>query len=139
MRSHCRNVTILAVSLAYGSAIASPLNASGAIQQGDLMRMFSGLLLVLLIIVLLSLCIKKLQSWNVGSVKGFKTLAHLTLGSKERIILVKTGTRYLLLGVTSGSINVLCDYGEQMPEGFELGEQSKFVDILKNVQRKIKR
>lgn len=109
---------------------------NGLMQQGDLIRMLSGLFLVILIIVLMSWGVKKLQGLNIGVSKGLKPLAQLPMGSKERVVLVMAGPRYLLLGVTTGSINLIHDFGEQLPPGFDREDSSSFSEIFKKARGK---
>ncbi len=64
-----------------------------------LLRMVLGLFSVVLIILFLSWLIKKLNVVHVSSAKGLKAEASIMLGPKEKVVLLKAGERYLLLGV----------------------------------------
>lgn len=107
-----------------------------AISHSELMRVIFGLLVVLAIILLLSWILKKLNATNLATAKGFKSLAVMSLGSKEKIMLLQVSERFLLVGVTSGSINLLHDFGEQLPNGFDSEGKSSFAALLKSVSGK---
>ena len=105
---------------------------SGAISQSDLLRVVTGLFLVILIIVLLSWLVKKVQAVNVGSTKGVQTLATMPLGPKEKVILIRVAGRNLLLGVGSSSVNLLYDFGDQLPVEFDSVNKPSFAELLKS-------
>ncbi|HFD2303859.1 TPA: FliO/MopB family protein, partial [Legionella pneumophila] len=69
---------------------------------------------------------------NFTSSKGFQTVASMILGPKEKVVLLKIGDRYLLIGVGAYSINLICDFGNQLPEGFDADQKSSFADVLKS-------
>ncbi|CAM3030777.1 flagellar biosynthetic protein FliO [Legionella worsleiensis] len=129
-KTYCFVILLLCSVLSEAHAVGT--GASNMISQGELLRVFSGLLLVLLVIVLLSWVVKRLHGANFSSSNGLQSLASLTLGPKERILLIKAGTRYLLMGVGSCSVNLLYDFGEELPSGFELNNKATFAHLLKS-------
>lgn len=104
-----------------------------AITQGEIFRLIVGLLFVLLFILLLSWLVKKLNKMHLGMSTGFQPISSMVLGPKERITLLKVGTRYLLLGFGSGNVTLLCDFGEQLPSGFVSMNKPSFAELLKSV------
>lgn len=115
---------------------ALPLETPKVITHTELTRVVTGLVCVVFIIILLSWILKRLNVVNLGSSKGFQFIASMTLGSKEKMVLFKVGGQYLLLGVGSGAVNVLYDFGEQLPEGFDSDSKPSFAELLKSVVRK---
>ncbi|WP_367274449.1 flagellar biosynthetic protein FliO [uncultured Legionella sp.] len=107
-------------------------HSNNMISHSELMKVISGLLLVLLIIIVLSWLVKRLQGANLSSSKGFQSIASITLGPKERVMLLMVGERYLLMGVGAGSVTLLYDFGEQLPAGFDLSNKSTFSELLKS-------
>lgn len=104
-----------------------------AITQGELMRVVLGLLFVLLLIIVLSWLVKRLQNVNLGASGGFQTIASMILGPKEKIMLLKVGARYLLLGFGSGHVSLLYDFGEELPPGFDAANKTSFAELFKSV------
>ncbi|MGM9452495.1 flagellar biosynthetic protein FliO [Legionella bozemanae] len=105
------------------------------LNHGELMRIVMGLLLVLLLIIALSWVVKRLHGIQMGSAKGFQSIASMILGPKEKITLLKVGARYLLIGSGSGQITLLYDFGEQLPTGFDSINKTSFADLLKSVAK----
>ncbi len=117
--------------------IAAPaVPYSSGVTHHEILRVGSGLLLVVLIIVILSWIAKRLNLVNLSTSKGFQVIASMALTTKEKIMLVKVGNKYLLLGIGSGTVNHLYDFGEQVPEGFAEEEKASFADLLKLAARK---
>ncbi len=103
-----------------------------AITQSELTRVVLGLFAVLLLILILSWLVKRLQGVHLGSAKGFQSIATMMLGPKEKIMLLKVGTRYLLLGVGSSHVSLLHDFGEELPPGFDSTNKTSFSELLKS-------
>ncbi|WP_051078193.1 flagellar biosynthetic protein FliO [Legionella shakespearei] len=111
---------------------ALPAESPNRITHGELTRVIGGLLLVLLIILVLSWLVKRLQGVNLGSAKGFQSIASIHLGPKERLVLMKVSSRYLLMGVSTGTITLIHDFGEQLPAGFDGENKPAFSELLKS-------
>lgn len=131
-----RYLIALSTYLLSPAVLAQQPVAPAVLTHSELSRVFFGLLFILLLIFLLSWVVKRLNVLHVSSSKGFEALANMSLGPKEKIILLKVGTRYLLIGVGASSINTLYDFGEQLPEGFEIDNKSSFAALLKSAVRK---
>lgn len=106
------------------------------IHHAELSRLLLGLGFVVLIIILLSWIIKRLNVVNFSSSKGFESVASMTLGPKERMMLIKIGKKYLLIGIGASAINTLYDFGEELPDGFDTELKPSFAALLKTAVRK---
>jgi flagellar protein FliO/FliZ len=127
---------LLANKSVLAAAIAEPVSS---ISHGEMVRVVIGLIAVLLVIACLSWLLKRMNvAGYSGSAKGFQTIASMMLGPKERISLMKVGTRYLLLGMSAHHINFLYDFGEELPQGFEPDGKAGFSEVLKSALRKSK-
>lgn len=115
-------------------AATSP-EALNVISRAELLKIVGGLLCVLFIILLLSWVIKRLNLVQLASVKGFSSIATMTVGPKERVTLLKVGEQHLLLGVGAGAVTLLYDFGTELPQGFDLKEKTSFAHLLKSAMR----
>ncbi len=82
----------------------------------DLGRM---LLSFLLVIGLLFGCAWWLKRWQPGlapGLGGLQTKAVLSLGGRDRAVVIQAGDRQLLLGVSPGKIVLLGDYDQLLPD-----------------------
>jgi flagellar protein FliO/FliZ len=87
--------------------------ASGA-GLGSLAQQLGGVLLALLLVLLLAWGVLKLLSRSVhgagngrGAAAALRVERVLSLGARERLVLVRYGEVQLLLGVTAGGIHLL--------------------------------
>lgn len=74
------------------------------------------LLLVLALIWGLSWLIRRLNPALLGGGSGLKPVAALSLGSKERVVVIQCGSQQLLLSVTPGQVRCLHVLPEPLPE-----------------------
>ncbi|VAW54146.1 hypothetical protein MNBD_GAMMA06-121 [hydrothermal vent metagenome] len=75
--------------------------------DGHLMQLVMGLFVVLLCIIVLAWFAKKINRFNSLADGSLKILGGLSMGSRERIVLLQLGEEQLLLGVSPGKINTL--------------------------------
>ncbi|WP_241968731.1 flagellar biosynthetic protein FliO [Idiomarina tyrosinivorans] len=92
----------------------------GVITANDYGAMLLSLLLVLAVIIGLAMLVKRLNL-KLQNGSGIEVMSSVSLGAKERLVVVKVGDDKLLLGVTSQSVNVL----KELPEGFAVTATAK--------------
>jgi flagellar protein FliO/FliZ len=113
-------------------ALALPAESPNIITHQELMRVVTGLLCILLLIVCLAWIVKRLNVVKFSSSKGFQSIATMSLGPKEKIVLLKVGVRYLLIGIGASTVNILHDFGEEQPQGFDSENKPTFAELLKS-------
>lgn len=74
---------------------------------GYLMQLVFGLLVVVLCIVVLAWFAKKMNRFNTLADGSLKVIGGLSMGSRERVVLLQVGEEQLLLGVSPGKISTL--------------------------------
>lgn len=72
-----------------------------------LVKVFFGLALVIALIFAMSWLVKRFGQGTFLSNSNMKIINSLSLGTKEKIVVVEIGERQLLLGVTANSIQTL--------------------------------
>lgn len=117
--------------LAAGVQAQTLSNSSPGVHGSELLRLGMGLIVVVAIILLLSWCLKRLNGLKIAGTSGMKIITSMSLGAREKLVLVNAGERILLLGVTTGSINMLHDFGEKLPPGFNTESSQSFSRFLK--------
>jgi len=75
--------------------------------SGYLVQLIVGLMFVLLCIVVLAWLAKRFNRLQSSSDGSLKVLGGISMGARERVVLVQVGTTQLLLGVAPGRINML--------------------------------
>lgn len=73
------------------------------------------LLAVLALIVGLGWVLKRMPGSGFRPAEGLRVVASLTVGAKERVVVVEVNGEQLLLGVTAGGINALHRLPEPLP------------------------
>ena len=92
--------------VAAGSQSPGPLK-SEPVGAGDFLQMIFGLLLVLGIIFGMAWFIRRMGSFQQVSHGALRVLGGLSVGQRERIVLVQVGEEQLLIGLAPGQIRTL--------------------------------
>ncbi len=72
-----------------------------------MLQLFSGLILVLLSIVVLAWVVKRFNRLQPSGNTSLQIIGGISMGARERVVVVQAGTTKVLLGVSPGRINML--------------------------------
>lgn len=92
--------------MAAGNAVPGPLKTE-PVGAGDFLQMLFGLVLVLGIIFGMAWFIRRMGSFQQASHGALRILGGLSVGQRERIVLVQVGEKQLLIGLAPGQIRTL--------------------------------
>jgi flagellar protein FliO/FliZ len=98
----------------------------------DAMSMILSLLMVLAVIVVSAIVLKRFQGVQ-HNLKGLKIVTSLHLGAKEKLVVVQSGDKQLLLGVTTQQITLLETLEKPIVSG-----QEKSVDFAQSIAKLLK-
>lgn len=84
--------------------VASAPAAGGSTGIGQVML---ALVIVLVAVFAAALLMKRLRGFTTGGANGIEVVAQASLGSKERVVIVKVSGQRLLLGVAGGGVTLL--------------------------------
>jgi len=87
------------------SAVAPTLTDTSV--SGNLLQTTFGLLLVLALIAAVAWLFKRFGNYQVGVQGKMKIVGGVSLGARERVVLLQVGDSQLLLGVAPGQIRTL--------------------------------
>jgi flagellar protein FliO/FliZ len=85
----------------------APKQAVRTVSSGDLLHWSVGLLVVLGIFFLCAWAMRKLSGISVSGAEKMRVVGGLSLGMREKVILLQVGKKQLVLGVTPGRIDAL--------------------------------
>jgi len=121
-------VVALAGFTATSAAVAAPQRIqSSPLNAERLLEMVLGLGLVLALIVLAAWLMRRVLRMQPSVNGRMRILAALSLGTRERVVLLQVGGRQLLLGVAPGRIETLHLLEESLPvETEETGKSVPF-------------
>jgi flagellar protein FliO/FliZ len=96
---------------------AAPAATPAAPIAGGAARVVVSLLLVLAAVFAAAWLARRMRGLKLGGGSGIEIVAQVTLGARERAVLLKIGTERLLVGVAPGNVRLL----QALPPGeFEL-------------------
>jgi flagellar protein FliO/FliZ len=97
----------IVLAWAPGAALATGSEAP-ATPLADLAQAFLALILVLLAILALAWLVRRAGGFGRVENGSFQVLGALSLGARERVVLVRVGGKQLVLGVAPGQVRALC-------------------------------
>ena len=90
-----------------GSALAAESNPPAISPMATLGKLALALILVLLVFWVFARVMRQLNGAKGAIHSGLKVVGALSLGQRERVIVVQAGDEQLVLGVTASQINTL--------------------------------
>lgn len=73
----------------------------------QLLRLIAGLVFVLAMVFVLSRLLPRLGGRALTGARGFRVVASLPVGQRERVVLLEVGSRQVMIGVAPGRVNTL--------------------------------
>jgi len=107
---HC--AVLAAGEEAASAAAATPAKQAGThapdpLAMTSLWQLTLGMLLVLGLILAMAWLLKRSGRFQTGAGGGLRILGGLSMGSRERVVLIQAGDTQLLLGVAPGRVQTL--------------------------------
>jgi len=104
MRHYCWFLATLATPL-----LAAPVSGAGATAgNANIIQWLVSCFLVIGLILLLAWLLKKSRLMPNQAQSQLRVLSVLSLGTREKLLVVKVGTEQLVLGMTPANISLLC-------------------------------
>lgn len=119
------------ITLLFGGVTAAPAAAtapSPVASFGTLAGMFGSLLLVIGLILVCAWLLKRMGSLQSSGGSLLKVRASLSVGLKERVVLVEAAGETLLLGVSPGGVTCLHRFEAPLPA--EASQAPGFAQLL---------
>ena len=96
----------------------------------NLLQLTFGLLVVLAAIVGSAWLLRRYGRLQSGAAGALRVIGGLSMGPRERVVLIQVGAQQLLLGVAPGSVQMLHVLAEPVPEISHPIGKSKFAEQL---------
>ena len=115
MRLHLKSTFITALALpasAYAVEAKKALEMTSPVSTSSVFQVVIGLMVVLLIIGASAFMLRRfgrLSSFENGTLK---ILATLSMGPRDKIVLLQAGEKQILVGLTPGRMQTLCELDE---------------------------
>jgi flagellar protein FliO/FliZ len=104
----------------------------------SMLSMSVSLIIVLATIAAAAFFFKRMQPGMTGANKALiQPVSQYALGTRERIVVVEMGERWLVLGVTANSINLLAEQPKgELPAMAQMQPAQAFADVLGKLMKK---
>lgn len=129
---------------AYAAEVAAPArfadpNVSSTLPTSSVTgigQVTFALLLVLAAVFAVAVLVKKLRAVTGAGANGIEVMSQVSLGAKERAVIVRVGNTRLLLGVASGQVSLLQTLPADLPlnnppDGADVAARPSFSALLK--------
>ena len=95
---------------------SAPLNVAkeGIFTPAYLLQSFGGLVIVIALILVLAMVFRRFGDAGLGTPGNMKVLGGISVGQRERLVLVQIGSKQLLVGVAPGSVNQVMVFDEPL-------------------------
>lgn len=134
-------ITVLLVGL----LAAVFVSANEALNKPAIEPVFSGtsivqvvlsLAFVIVLIYAAAWYIRRMQLTTAGAGQSMRVISALSVGSRERVVLVQVGEEQLLLGVAPGRVNLLRQFDSPIINSQDSSLRSSFSKILGDASSK---
>jgi flagellar protein FliO/FliZ len=122
----------LAADAQGGSASVAP----SPVSAGGLFQMLFALLVVLAAIFALAWLLKRFGPTQMGPGGAMKVLGGVSVGPRERLVLVEVGETWLIVGVAQGQVNTVHTMARPVdftPQSTGIPSSSSFAERLKQM------
>lgn len=127
----CQANCALATTEKSGSVQSPLVNNSGTtIDTGQYLQMLLALLFIIGLIFMIAWAMRRMGNMPGASRGALRVLTGVSLGQRERVVLMQAGKTQLLLGVAPGQIRTLHVFDEPVIEADEKAEPVGFAERL---------
>jgi flagellar protein FliO/FliZ len=95
------------IEAAASTPFAAPEQIASSSATGGFLRVIVALLVVVGVVIAAARLARRVRGLSGGTGSGLEVLGQLSLGTRERAVLVRVGERQLLIGVAQGSVRTL--------------------------------
>ena len=94
----------------------APLNVAkeGIFTPAYLLQSFGGLVIVIALILVLAMVFRRFGDAGLGTPGNMKVLGGISVGQRERLVLVQIGSKQLLVGVAPGNVSQVMVFDEPL-------------------------
>ncbi len=129
-------LTVIAQETEVPSAGPAQL-AQSAVNVNEMMSVTLGLLAVLVAIFAVAWLMRRFGNFSMAANGELRVVAGMSLGARERLVLIQVGKEQLLLGVSPGRVQTLhiLDEDSRIDTGKNVAERGTFAEKLASVMK----
>lgn len=103
------------------------------LSTANLTKWTIGLFVVLVLIAIVAWSFKRFSNFGVSQAGNMKILGGLSVGNREKVVLMKAGNSHLLLGITASQIQTLHVFDKGEINESDDQHSSSFQDNLRKI------
>lgn len=104
--------------------LSMPATAAAPSNSLDIATTLGSLFFIVVLIIFMGWLLKKMRVPSFGQQKGLSLICHLSVGTKERVMVIQVGEEQYLIGVTPHSVNLLSHLDKPLSTSENLSTQS---------------
>ena len=89
--------------------LAATATSTAPSTSGSLFKMFLGLAVVLLVMAAITWALKRIVPGAGGQQSVIKVVGGVSVGTRERVVVVEVAGRWLVVGVAAGQVNAIAN------------------------------
>ncbi len=89
----------------YAPGVWAASNTAAVSPTGSILKMLLGLVVVLAVMILVSWGVKRMMPGISGQASAIRVVGGVSVGSRERVVVVQVADRWLVVGVAPGQVN----------------------------------
>jgi len=124
---------MLLTRLPYAAESVDMVGVVNPLTAGAIVQTILGLLAVVAVIIAAAWLMRRVVQLQTGAQGALKVMANLSLGPRERVVLIQVGDQQLLLGVAPGHVNTLHVLEQGAPTTEVTVADMRFADRLKQI------
>ena len=128
-----RSVSLLSILLLAGLPTEAAEQAAAPASAGSLMQVLLGLAVVLALMAGAAWTLKRMGMTAAGGNSVAKVIGGVSVGNRERVVVVEVGNQWIVVGVAPGRVNALSTMPRQetTPVAIETDNSKNFAAWLK--------
>jgi flagellar protein FliO/FliZ len=108
------------------SGLAATATVASASPTGSIFKVLFGLVAVLLVMAAITWALKRMMPGVSGQKSVIKVVGGVSVGTRERVVVLEVAGRWLVVGVAAGQVNAIAD--------IEKGQEVNLGDALQTPQ-----
>ncbi|MBT6579061.1 MAG: flagellar biosynthetic protein FliO [Cellvibrionales bacterium] len=125
---------VTAINIAAADAVIDKPSVAPVFSGTSVIQVILSLAFVIVLIYAVAWYVRRLQLTTSGTGQSMRVVSALSVGTREKVVLVQVGEEQLLLGVAPGRVNVLRQFEGVAIEAKESGLRTGFAKILNDTQ-----
>ena len=128
------NTVTTDVSTTAADALINKPSVAPVFSGTSVIQVILSLAFVIVLIYAVAWYVKRMQLTTAGAGQSMRVVSALSVGTREKVVLVQVGEEQLLLGVAPGRVNLLRQFDGVAIENKTSGLRSSFANILNDTK-----